>query len=537
VDYQPIVKPVRPQPGSPSPGGPGLSPPAPSQNCIVTPTLAPPTLLEVDAVTRLREALLAGNYTTSHLQHRLGPIGADLNDAARNAVLSTMGSDDPTIALLRLFGGRHTLPASTVEAVLNPLPLADALAEGLVEQVDGGVRARVSIAPIDDDRWLISDFRWSTNSDAGIAFDHVLGRQPSAELLARLTIRRPVETALDLGIGSGLQAMRLSRHAARVTGTDISNRALRFARTNAALNGLEWELLEGDLAEPVWGRRFDLVVSNPPFVVSVGKPQHRFRDAGREGDALSAELIAAATGLLAPGGTMQFLASWVHVAGQPIEDRLAGWAAGTGLDAWFLEIGQMAPRVYVAQWIASEDPAHLLTRAADWLGWFQANKVAAIGHGIVILRASGHDDPIVRILRVTLPAAGLLGDDVADWLDRCDLVRGREGSILDARLRCAEGTTLTNGVACGPHGWGEVAYALDRDSALPWKVGIGSDVAALLRAADGTLPLREHLHRIAEEHNQVPETLAGSVEPIAMRLEELGFLVPAEEVSPGPVDV
>ncbi len=82
-------------------------------------------------------------------------------------------------------------------------------------------------------------------------------------------------------------------HARRVTATDVSRRALRFAATTAALNGQEWELLHGDLVAPVAGRRFDLVVSNPPFVVGPGTTTHVYRDSGRVGDAIGAELAAA----------------------------------------------------------------------------------------------------------------------------------------------------------------------------------------------------------------------------------------------------
>ena len=66
-------------------------------------------------------------------------------------------------------------------------------------------------------------------------------------------MRRPVATALDLGTGCGVQALQLSTHADTVTATDLSERALRFAATTAAVNGLSWELLAGDLGGPRYG--------------------------------------------------------------------------------------------------------------------------------------------------------------------------------------------------------------------------------------------------------------------------------------------
>src|SRR5690606_8439130 len=145
--------------------------------------------------------------------------------------------------------------------------------------------------------------------------------------LAGATVRRPVGSALDLGTGCGVQALHLSTHAASVTATDVNPRALRFAATTAALSGQRWELRSGDLTAPVAGRTFDLVVSNPPFVVGHGPVRYAYRDSGRASDALSAELTAAAPGLLNDGGVMQFLANWAHVTGEDWGDRVAGWLA------------------------------------------------------------------------------------------------------------------------------------------------------------------------------------------------------------------
>ena len=63
-------------------------------------------------------------------------------------------------------------------------------------------------------------------------------------------------------------------------------------------------------------------------------------------------LAAAAPGLLAEGGTMQYLANWVHAAGEDWGDRVAGWFAGTGLDAWVIQREVADPVSYVNLWLA-----------------------------------------------------------------------------------------------------------------------------------------------------------------------------------------
>jgi methylase of polypeptide subunit release factors len=120
-----------------------------------------------------------------------------------------------------------------------------------------------------------------------------------------------VRSALDLCAGSGVQALFAAAHSDRVIGTDVNPRALALAKLSAALNGIqniEWRL--GDLLEPVSGERFELVIANPPFVVSPVR-ELTFRDSGRRADELSREIVTGAAAALAEGGFAHVLCSWV----------------------------------------------------------------------------------------------------------------------------------------------------------------------------------------------------------------------------------
>src|SRR5581483_11200196 len=109
--------------------------------------------------------------------------------------------------------------------------------------------------------------------------------------LAKLTVRRRVGSALDLGTGCGILALLAADHAGRVVATDVNPRAVNMAAFNARLNGLEnVEALTGDLLAPVRGRRFGLIVANPPFVISP-ESGYLYRDGGRPGDDLLRELL------------------------------------------------------------------------------------------------------------------------------------------------------------------------------------------------------------------------------------------------------
>jgi release factor glutamine methyltransferase len=74
---------------------------------------------------------------------------------------------------------------------------------------------------------------------------------------------------LDLCTGSGVLALEAALAGARrVTAVDVSRRAIAAVRLNSRLNGIRIEALRGDLFAPVRGRRFDLIVSNPPYLPS-----------------------------------------------------------------------------------------------------------------------------------------------------------------------------------------------------------------------------------------------------------------------------
>ena len=143
---------------------------------------------------------------------------------------------------------------------------------------------------------------------------------------------------LDVGTGSGAIALALAseRPKARLTATDVSPAALAVARGNAERLGFanRVRLLEGDLFAPVAGERFDLVVSNPPYLSDAPGAAHAPELAHEPGVALYAPeqglavLRALAHGVgerLLPGGAFAFEVS-------PEQgERVAGWCREAGL--------------------------------------------------------------------------------------------------------------------------------------------------------------------------------------------------------------
>lgn len=83
-----------------------------------------------------------------------------------------------------------------------------------------------------------------------------------------LKVMPPNARVLDIGTGSGAIAVSLARlgQAARVTAVDVSDKALEIARKNAENNGADVEFVKSDCFSALQGRKYDMIVSNPPYI-------------------------------------------------------------------------------------------------------------------------------------------------------------------------------------------------------------------------------------------------------------------------------
>ena len=240
---------------------------------------------------------------------------------------------DPLDDLIRLFQLRAALPEARLKAIFGESRWTLLRRLGLVAQRSDGWAATVDLFPVDG-LLIATDHRYFIHPEDRLDEEPVMYLGLDSVGLLHAAPRRAEDDVLDLCTGSGIQALVAARHAGRVVGVDLNPRALRFARFNAQLNGLEnVEFRQGDLYRPVAGERFDRILANPPFVPSPDSTL-AFRDGGAGGEAILARIVEGAGGMLRPGGRLHIVTDLVNPAGYP--EKLNRWWHGGAVDGLIL---------------------------------------------------------------------------------------------------------------------------------------------------------------------------------------------------------
>ncbi len=207
-----------------------------------------------------------------------------------------------------------SLPLDRLEPFLDACIISDER-EALLAVIERRITDRVPAAYITNEAWL-GDFRFYVDERV------IVPRSYFAELLGEgfspwIDDERTVSDVLDLCTGSGCLAI-LMAHVfpnARVVAADLSDDALEVARRNISEYGLEHriEAIRSDVFNGLEGRRFDLIVCNPPYVTAESMeslpPEYRHEPtmalaAGRDGLDVVRRVIARAKAHLEPGGVL-----------------------------------------------------------------------------------------------------------------------------------------------------------------------------------------------------------------------------------------
>ncbi|WP_077796150.1 class I SAM-dependent methyltransferase [Streptomyces sp. JHA26] len=506
-----------------------------------------------DVTARLRDALLGASFTADGLLELLGaPAYAALSRGEVVPALRVTRGDTPLELLVRLFLLQQPVPHARAADVL---PVEACLESGWLVSVDGELAATVDVRPYggpDGEDWfIVSDLGCAVGGAGGVrvgapargddgrregdagsrAESVVLGVGGASTTLAGLTVRTPVSAALDLGTGSGIQALHAARHATRVTATDVNPRALRITALTLALSGAPAaDLREGSLYEPVRDdETYDLIVSNPPFVISPGA-RLTYRDGGMGGDELCRTLVQRTGERLSEGGFAHFLANWQHVEGEDWTDRLRSWVP-RGCDAWIVQREVQDVTQYAELWLRDAgdhrgDETEYQARYDAWLDEFEARKVRAVGFGWITLRRTAAAEPSITTEEWPHPVEQPLGETVRAHFARLDYLREHDdAALLESCFTLAAEVVQEQVGLPGAEDPEHVVLRQNRGMRRATRVDtVGAGFAGV---CDGTMSAGRILDAIAQLVGEDPVALRDRTPAQIRLLVEQGFLEPA----------
>lgn len=477
-------------------------------------------------VVNIREVLLRNGYSEASVTDRLR-----LDVLGTPTPLDVLYGMDctteltPLDVLIRLFFLSATVKIEDAARVLGSDLVSASVDAGFLKEDGGTISCPVFVTPVYG-LFLVCDRPDHTR------VDQVMTIGTSTKSLASLTIRRHARLSLDLGCGSGILTFLAARHSDHAIGVDANARAVAMAEFGAQLNGLRnVEFIVGDWFEPVRDRRFNLIIANPPYVIS---PQNTFqyRDSGCSGDDLCRRLAGTVPEILAEDGFYHMNANWLVVRGQEWQDRLAGWVRGTGCDTWVLKQDMILPNRYAGGWVGDlQDAGERYTR---WTEYYRSLDATAIGDGFITMRKRSKSENWFRVDdlpkgdRIAAGDAVLMGFLLRDYLDSAK----DDESLLSARLRLSVNARVHQIYAQGGRQLAPVSAEITLSRGLPYRAGTDPLVIGLLARCDGSATVNELLAQLADASGAKLEAIMPSCLKMLRALIEHGFLLPESIAQP-----
>jgi methylase of polypeptide subunit release factors len=467
-----------------------------------------------DQFARVRDLLLRSGYTEPSLCARASVT--HINEFAKGDARSVLReANDPLSLLVHLFYDERSVPWSVVRSILSPedLDALTALELVLPDREDPDrCTGSVLLYPTNE-LHIVSDRDVNPNATSQKLPADVVYPAITANTRRFLSLmpRTPCDDLLDLCSGTGIGALvAANQFARRACAADITERSTRFARFNAALNGLpNVEAVQGDVYEPVEGRTFDRIIAHPPYVPTL-EAEYVFRDGGEDGEQVTRKIITGLPKHLRPGGQFYCECLMTERQNAPLEDRLRGMLGehGDEFDVVIVQVKSIDPVNYLAERLRSG--ARSVEDAMKEQAVFRRLEVTHLLHASILLRRRSQDRPVStarrRLSALTTP------EDV-QWLLRWNTaVAGwdpaRERRLLESRPRTLPRTELQARSRLQDGQWALEGCTLTTHSPFEVQADCPNWFLSLLMWCDGRLTARDHFQHLKDTgmvSDEVPE--------------------------------
>ena len=477
---------------------------------------------------RMRDTLALADFSDEGIRNACGgDTLLTVQEQDLPGLLRKTAQRSPLSTLIRLFVLGVPADVSTARLAAKPMGLEKWVEAGLI-MIDGDyATARLRMTSFCG---CVLAFDRPMSASRGVREDFVMGVGTSTLSLANVTVRRRVTRALDLGAGCGVHAFLAAPHCDYVAAVDRNPRATALASFNAQLNNLSHvECLTGDLFSPVESQRFDLIVSNPPFVISPSS-RYIYRDSGLRGDAFCRRLAQESADYLEEGGFCQFMCNWAHRDGEGWDERLRDWFAPTGCDTWVMRTVTRDASNYATTWInrteAREyrDYAHIYDQ---WMSYYEQEEIDEISGGLVTMRKATGRRPWLRTDDAPPKMLGPSGGDIMlcfalrDYLENIS-----DEGLLEEKLHVSPVVQLNQQSGPRDGGWALTKSELTRNQGLAFTGRVDSYTASLIARCTGHQTLRELIQELAAVVHQDFGSLAEQILIFTRQLIDQAILIP-----------
>lgn len=497
--------------------------------------LNPFAALDPRHLRQLREVFDRVGYNEKEIEKALPTSlnGNATTEGAAPTVMRAIPQDTPLGLLVRVFLLTVAVPKDALSALLGEGLVAGLLAGHFLEETATGVVCPVLVHPIRG-FYIIYDTLQAKQSP--IAKYLVMGVGTSSLAPANAAPRRHYHRALDVGCGGGFQSFHLAQHCDQVVGLDINPRALNLGRAAAVLNRLNnIDFRLSDFYSAVEGEKFDLIVSNPPFVISPESEFH-YRDGGLGGDRVTETVIRGVGNYLEEGGISVIICEWAALKGGGIYDRLQEWIAGNGCDVWVSSSKEDDLVSYAMSWLrayrANLKPEEFQRLYNRWLDYYESLNISGIQTGLVVMRKRAGSnwfftDDSLTIIR------GRWGETLLQLLDIHTLLHtSTVDELLDQPYKLASAARMRHIYQQNGNRWASAEAEIFLQEPLPYSGRIDQYTAGLLVRCDGTVPLRTLVAEMGQLVGvSFPEIVEASM-PILQGLLQRGYLIPVSLLPP-----
>jgi methylase of polypeptide subunit release factors len=475
---------------------------------------------------QLRDVLLVAGYCEAGLAPTINDEPMNLPDP------STDASADPTPlnTLIRLFFMSEDCQPRHVAEAIGPLALAQLVPAGIVRMEGDLVTAAIRIQPYGRMLFLFKRDPPDVAPEEALMFI-----SPSSLEVAHLMTRHPARHALDIGTGCGFLAALVAPFCEEVYAIDVNPSAVRAAEFSARWNGLKnISFRAGNLLEPVRDQRFDLIVCNPPFLITpvpeVFSSRYVFKHSGLPGDAFCINLAREASQLLEEGGYFHMMFQWEEPAGEVWSSSLEKSFSGLGCDAWVARVLTTAADEYAADWVSSlsEIEQADAERPQQAKQYFRDKNVGTTSTGLLTLRRASHRQNYLWFDEAPDDRKEPYGESVAALFDvRARIMQIGDAGLLQEKLRLSPHLELLQTSNVKESAWVPSASELLLKHGLKYSFGdIDEQLLELLPLFNGKRTVRQAIGQLNIEYPLTNDLIEINL-PKIRELLWYGFLVPA----------